>query len=337
VNYSGWVPNRLIVREGVPLLQLSYLESRRPMQQILEWDLDGVRNKRLLPLSTLVDVAPASPPASGMIFHTSRCGSTLLSDMFRALGHCKVISEPAVFADLLRHGSGSRGEFVRSLRGLASLYHRALVRGEERLIFKWTSWFCLSSDILYEAFPETPACFLFRDPVEVVISLLERPAVWLDNVSSSALHGTDGVGINTPAGSRDPLASLAREMRETGTDSSAELSARVLGLFCSRIANAGFPVLPVEYAALPDVMLTDVAPHFNVPINGVDKVRARAAARWNTKLIGAVKEFSDDSSSKREKASDEVLEAVEAYVLPALSEIREKGFRVSERRPEAPK
>lgn len=321
LDSSGWVPNRLVLRDGVPLIQMAYLESRRPAQAILEWDLDNAASKRLIPLSALSNLGSSSRPPAGMIFHTSRCGSTLLADMFRSLEHCKVISEPAAFADVFRYSAGSRRELIRYLRALASLFHRALIRGEERLIFKWTSWFCLSADIINEAFPDTPACFLSRDPVEVLISLVEKPAVWLEDLAWSVKYRGSSQSTTMNTRTHDPLAKFAREEGGAKAHSIAEFNAKVLGLFCRRIEEAGFPVLPVDYRDLPEAMLTGIAPHFNVPVNGVDKARARAAARWDTKRIGTVRQYSDDSSLKRRKMTREIQDAANRYAVPFLNEV----------------
>ena len=152
---------------------------------------------------------------AGMIFHLSRCGSTLVSRLLGTLPGVVVVSEPSPLNALL--GLDPDRVDGATLVRLVRLLVRALGRrrhGDERhLVLKCTSWNIRRREILAAAFPETPWVWVQRDPAHVVASLLANPPGWL------------GLGAAPPQAARlfglDPAAvpAMAR----------AEFTARALG------------------------------------------------------------------------------------------------------------
>lgn len=106
------------------------------------------------------------------IFHISRCGSTLLSQLLASLPQCVVMSEPTVIDSLLRlyHDSADRAASIALLRqSILALGQRR--SGEETHFFiKFDCWHIHSLDVLKQAFPHTPCLFLYREPQAVLAS-----------------------------------------------------------------------------------------------------------------------------------------------------------------------
>jgi len=116
---------------------------------------------------------------SALIFHISRCGSTLVAKaLSRPEGHM-MISQ----AGPLQHGfwAHATDDWRRPLRSSPQLLTRlrTLVlalcrrrRGDERRAFmKFISWNVLYIDLIAAAVPEAACLFLYRDPIEVVASV----------------------------------------------------------------------------------------------------------------------------------------------------------------------
>ncbi|WP_338679334.1 sulfotransferase [Janthinobacterium sp. TB1-E2] len=106
------------------------------------------------------------------IFHVSRCGSTLLSQLLSSLPQCIVMSEPPVIDSLLRlHHDGMAGS-----DGIALLRQAILALGQRRtgeethFFIKFDCWHIHSLDLLLQAFPGTPCLFVYREPLAVLAS-----------------------------------------------------------------------------------------------------------------------------------------------------------------------
>ena len=116
---------------------------------------------------------------SGFIFHMSRCGSTLAAQMLAALSDSIVISEAAPIDAVVQLGRGlSDDDAVRALRAMIAVFGRK--RGDQRgdhsrrYVIKLDCWHTLALPLFRRAFPDVPWVFLYRDPVEVLVSQMRQ-------------------------------------------------------------------------------------------------------------------------------------------------------------------
>lgn len=109
---------------------------------------------------------------SAFIFHSSRCGSTLLTQLLTKAPNCIVFSEPPIMDAVLQYcfHQPNREAGISILKGVVrALGQRRL--GEERHLFiKLDSWHINLYPIIREAFPEVPCFFMYRKPVEILAS-----------------------------------------------------------------------------------------------------------------------------------------------------------------------
>ena len=109
---------------------------------------------------------------TAFIFHVSRCGSTLLTQLLASMPECIVMSEPPVIDSFLRryHAGADRGDAEKMLRNIVSaLGHRRFA--EERHFFiKLDSWHIGSLPLFRRAFPNTPFLFMYREPDKILAS-----------------------------------------------------------------------------------------------------------------------------------------------------------------------
>lgn len=112
-------------------------------------------------------------PLSALVFHISRCGSTLLTQMLATLPQCVALSEPPIIDSLLYHyqqGILDRLHCISLLRGVARALGQRRSAQQQHLVIKLDCWHLQHLDVLREAFPEVPALFLYRQPLQVVAS-----------------------------------------------------------------------------------------------------------------------------------------------------------------------
>jgi len=111
------------------------------------------------------------------IFHLSRCGSTLVSQLFATSGRFIVLSEVPFFDELLQLPLSVPGFDEADIPGLFSsalnYYGRKRFAAEEHMIIKTDCWHIFFYDTLRKMFPQTPFVLMYRSPDEVLASLLK--------------------------------------------------------------------------------------------------------------------------------------------------------------------
>lgn len=127
------------------------------------------RPVRRTPLAALREMADALPP-SALIFHASRCGSTLLMQMLARLPGVRAISEPPALDSLLARLLAAPGDDdLPLLRGLVAALGQQQ-NGTQHLFIKHDSWHLAALPLMQRAFPGVTCWFLHRDPAEILRS-----------------------------------------------------------------------------------------------------------------------------------------------------------------------
>jgi hypothetical protein len=238
------------------------------------------------------DVDALTP--SGFIFHMSRCGSTLVAQMIAASTINLVVSEAApIDAAVQIARSMDDDDAVRLLRAMVAAYGRPRAGNERNLVFKLDSWHTLALPLFRRAFPHAPWVFLYRDPVEVLVSQMrQRGTQMVPQLLAPQYFGLD-------AG-------------ETVADEA--YCARVLAAICdAAIAHATLGGgIAIDYRDLPGAVEERILPHFGIFASAEQRALMHAAARRNAKA--PFETFVGDSERKRNEASDAVRRAAERHL-----------------------
>jgi hypothetical protein len=223
----------------------------------------------------------------------SRCGSTLVTQMLAAADDTVAISEAAPLdaALALTAHWPDAAEGDAALRAIVAALGRRRRGTESRYVIKLDCWHMLAWQRLSRAFPATPWVFLYRDPVEVLVSQMREPGSQMiaDFIPLRFYGIDDALGRPGP-----------------------DYSACVLKVICAAAADAltgGNGGLAVNYRDLPDALFTTILPHFNAAIDAPDRAAMQAAARFNAKSPRL--EFTDDSGGKQREA-DTAIRAIAA-------------------------
>jgi hypothetical protein len=129
----------------------------------------SVVETRLDELDRTIAYAVVRP--KGFIYHTSRCGSTLLANLLRAIPGSLVLSEPSpllAFLDGLHNSKTPGQDPAAMLPPLLSAIALGSSGARDPLFVKWFS-------------RNVHQVFLYRDPLEVLVANLESPnqdSIW---------------------------------------------------------------------------------------------------------------------------------------------------------------
>lgn len=116
------------------------------------------------------------------IFHVSRCGSTLLTQLLSIDPQNIVVSEPPILDDALRGLDFSASRVDKETQDLAIkavINHLGQKRFNEQknYILKLDSWHIFYYPKLRKLYPKTPFIFSFRQPDEVIRSQTNEPGM----------------------------------------------------------------------------------------------------------------------------------------------------------------
>lgn len=258
---------------------------------------------RLESIGELIESDPGLAP-SGFVFHMSRCGSTLVAQMLAALEKNIVLSEPPPLDSIIRANgkdhSATDDQRIKWLRWMVGALGRKRA-GEKFYFIKFDSWSMLDLDLVRRAFPEVPWIFLYRHPVEVLVSQLGKRGVqMIPGAIGRVLPGID-----------------LSEILEMPPE---EYCARVLAGFCqSAIEGADEKALFVNYEQLPGAVTSAIVEHFGVEFAPEEIERIERAARFDAKTPQMT--FAPDGETKRKEASPAALRAAEKWLDPLYREL----------------
>ncbi len=292
---AGYLPVRAYWQNGELYLRWAYFGERRLREPFFEGDVQRAlwlpstgcsATRRRWPSSA---VGCATIPACGrtaLIFHMSRCGSTLVSQMLAALDNTIAVSEASPIDTVAQagfmRGDLSLDELARWLAWTASALGQPR-HGEKQYFIKLDCWHTVALPLFRHAFPDVPWVFLYREPVEVLMSQLTMPGTQM----VPGLLGPDVLGLGT---SYDPA-------------NQADYYARALAKVCepaARHVGDGKGLL-INYRQLPQAMFTAILPHFGVVISDSERAIMQEAAGRDAKTPQQA--FSGDSESKQQAAS----------------------------------
>jgi len=256
---------------------------------------------------------PDNLPFSGAIFHMARTGSTLVHRLLSKTGLVLSLSEIGVVGRALALTTGwpeeRRNPVLRDLVGALARPRRP---GERHLVIKMTDAMPnMRLPAFRAAFPEVPWIFIYRDPIEVIVSILRGPTgamkEWLRRpVRFARRLGMPALGDRA----MPPEEFVARTLRRYCAMAIAAARATPPGLF-----------LAVSYTRLPDAVWETIAPHFGVSLSEEDRDMMRAEARYKAKSRTA-EEFKPDSEAKRDEATPEIAALAKRHVMPLIEELK---------------
>jgi hypothetical protein len=148
-----------------------------------------------------------------------------------------------------------------------------------------------------------PWIFVYRNPVEVMVSQLNGPGVQMIRGSIDRLLP----GLH-------PVEALQMPAEE--------YCGRVLERFCSTaLARLGKGNgIAVEYTELPGAVTGRIADHFGISFSRTEIEKMNAASKFDAKTRGL--DFTPDGEAKRKKASDEMRQVAAERLDPLYERLR---------------
>lgn len=308
---AGWTP--IAVRAGGPrpLIRWCFTEGVQFDEPFFEQTIDRClrdpfrllfwRETGIDALGAAASEAPGLHP-SGFIFHMSRCGSTLVARMLASLPEVLALSEPGPIDAVLRAAEADW------LRWMVSALGQPRRPGQTRLVVKLDAWAIFALALVREAFPDVPCVFLYRDPVEVVVSHLDHR------------------GYHTVPGTLPPeWLGLSEGMVQTLEPE--QYIAAVLGAICDAAATGARvgALTLLNYDSLPGSVAAVVAPLFGIDVRPATRAAFALTAGKDAK--NPYIRFAPDGADKQRRADARIREAVDIWLAPAYEALEQARVR----------
>jgi hypothetical protein len=328
-SLKGWLPVDAVVaneRPGLCWMDMRGVKLSEPFFQQTVERLRAelpTRQEIFTEFDALVQLEKISDSLrpSGFIFHSSRCGSTLVANAFKALGNSIVISEAYAIDKLVgRFSTDGADGGVKEL--LYSIFVRGAVNalgqrttGKERHFFvKFSSCSVAQLARIQRVWPDVPWLFLYRDPTETIVSNLSSIPEWLEPGNEARVLA-------------DIIGSSEAEVNRMGRE---ELCARAIARFYSnayQLANGNGMLLNYNQLSLP--VLLSVIMFFKItPSTGEIEAVTRASQVYS-KDSRSERAFIADSDTKQLVASALVREMAERWATGPYQLLEQKRTEIA--------
>lgn len=317
-DLKGFLPVDAVVVDGRPGLLWMDMSGVSLAEPFFQQTVERVRYGRgelftefdvLLQLEKQLD----SVPPTGFIFHSSRCGSTLVSNACRAINNSIVLSEANSIDKLIARLITDPGDVKTSLysvflRGVVHALAQRRAGNEKHLFIKFA---CCSFPLIAQIkriWPNVPWLFLYRDPVETIVSNLNDVPPWLLDNDRRVLASITGA---SPA--------------EVAEMSLEELCARTIGSLFStahRLANGDELLLNYKQLSVP--VISSVLRFFKVSPSATELETIEHGSQIYSKEADAKRAFVADTEAKQKFASEAVREAAAKWAVGPYQRLEQK-------------
>lgn len=277
------------------------------------------------------DSAAKNLELKGVVFHESRCGSTLASNSLVALNPEKhrVYSESTPSKQAMKacgedFSDCSAEAAANLLKDVIYMMGRSNDPREEYFFFKFQSATTRTMEAFRIAFPITPWIFIYRDPVHVMVSQLDVPRLSMANCVESK--------------NSSPL--VKKFARDSGHQTNRLKDEDFCAIHLATLCESALNNLKVSYGLglavkytpqLVDTLLESIFPnHFQLAVDDMGRDRVHDVAGVYSKNSGRHDKvnFVEDSERKERNASKAIKSASKAFLQNTFEELERFQFNI---------
>lgn len=315
-DLKGFLPVDAVVVDGRPGLwwmEMSGVELAEPFfEQTVERAKKEGREERFTEFDVLLQLEKEleSVEPTGFIFHSSRCGSTLVANACRAVSNSIVLSEASAIDKLIARFITDADNPVKEslysvfLRGVVHTLAQRRTGNEQHLFIKFACCSFAQFKRIKRIWPNVPWLFLYRDPVETIVSNMKDVPPWLIDSDRRVLSSIIGAD-----------AEMSLE----------ELCARTIGSLYSTaydLANGNSMLLNYNQLSVP--VIASVLNFFKIDLSSEELETIARTSKAYSKEASGTRAFVADIETKQKLASNLVRELSERWA--------EKPYQLLEQR-----
>jgi hypothetical protein len=177
---SNWIPYKLVQKDNDIYFEWIYLADIKFADPFFDETIAKCRSnvfnskpfKAVSSVDNLIDWSRGlvSAELKSLVFHVSRCGSTMLSQSLATSSENIMISEAPIIDEILRSDNFSLDKKTILLKAVITFLGQKRLPEQQHLIIKLDAWHIFNAGYFRSIFPEMPFALLYRKPIEVLKS-----------------------------------------------------------------------------------------------------------------------------------------------------------------------
>lgn len=177
---QNWIPFKLLEKDNEIYVEWIYLSDFKFAEPFFDETIAKCKShlynsKPFKVLSTIENVIEwsqklVSVELKSLVFHVSRCGSTMLSQCLAASNENIMISEAPIIDQILRSEFFGLEKKTILLKAVLGFFGQKRFSEEKNLIIKLDAWNIFEANYLRSIFSDVPFALLYRNPGEVLRS-----------------------------------------------------------------------------------------------------------------------------------------------------------------------
>lgn len=185
IALKNWIPYRLFLQEGNNFCKWLFVGDNDFTEPFFEETISGClklsQNSQRIKCISSAGILPQwsenldTIQPTAFIFHVSRCGSTLATQLLGLNEANITLSEVPFFDEVLRSQKGEQA--AQLLQAAVSFYGNKRKPAQQRLFIKTDSWHIFFYPLIRKLYPATPFILLYRQPNEVIRSHQKRRGI----------------------------------------------------------------------------------------------------------------------------------------------------------------
>lgn len=197
---SNWIPYKLVEKDNEVFFEWIYLGDIKFQDPFFDETISRCKShksnsKMIKVLSTAENLIEwsneiESVPLKALVFHVSRCGSTMLSQCLATSSENIMVSEGPIIDEILRSDYFDPEKKTLLLKSVLKFLGQKRFTEQKNLILKLDAWHIFKADFLRSIFPKLPFALLYRNPNEVLKSHQKLAGMHMvPNVISPSVFG----------------------------------------------------------------------------------------------------------------------------------------------------
>lgn len=177
---SNWIPIKMIEKDNEVYFEWMYFADipfAEPFfeETIVKCTGHNYNSKGFKLISTAENIIDWSKELDsvelkGLVFHVSRCGSTMLSQSLATSPENIMVSEVPIIDQILRSDAFNSEIKTALLKSVLKFLGQKRFPEQKHLIIKLDAWSIFEASYLRSIFPKIPFALLYRNPAEVLRS-----------------------------------------------------------------------------------------------------------------------------------------------------------------------
>lgn len=203
----NWIPIKLVEKENEIYFEWIYLSDIKYADPFFDETIAKCRchsynSKPFKVVSSAENLIEwsnefISVELKSLVFHVSRCGSTMLSQSLASSSENIMVSEAPIIDQILRNDLFSLDEKSVLIKSVIKLLGQKRFPEQQHLIIKLDAWHIFKASFLRSIFPEIHFALLYRNPTEVLKSHQKMMGMHMvPNLLPSIVFGISAKEIN---------------------------------------------------------------------------------------------------------------------------------------------